>query len=284
MHQNKHRLPHIATCKMIGGLGNQLFQIFATAAYALKHNRRFVLPNYQGMVGIDGISSRPTYWDTLFLKLTPYIKPTGHIVIFNEMGSHTYSNFPAHHNNICLSGYFQHLGYFNKYSDTIIDLIGIRDFQAEIRKQHTIKNTISLHFRIGDYKACSEGFHNILSINHYMKSLETITTKTNKDDWTVSYCCEDQDIGKVDEMVKELQSKFPNLLFERIDNKLVDWQQMLYMSCCQHNIIANSTFSWWSAYFNNSPDKIVCYPSKWFGTDIDVSGMFNGLGWDQISE
>ena len=48
MSQNKHRLPPIATCKMIGGLGNQLFQIFATAAYALKYNRRFVISDIHG--------------------------------------------------------------------------------------------------------------------------------------------------------------------------------------------------------------------------------------------
>ncbi len=44
-----------------------------------------------------------------------------------------------------------------------------------------------------------------------------------------------------------------------------DWEQLLLMSGCNDHIISNSTYSWWAAYINPSPQKIVCYPNIWFG-------------------
>ena len=81
----------------------------------------------------------------------------------------------------------------------------------------------------------------------------------------ILFFCENVDYDDVIIMVNKLSLRFPNYTFTRASNTLDDWEQLLLMSCCHHNIIANSSFSWWGAYFNSSVDKIVCYPSVWFG-------------------
>ena len=74
------------------------------------------------------------------------------------------------------------------------------------------------------------------------------------------------DKSKVEQIISVLKTRFErDIDFIFIADTIPDWQQILLMSLCDHNIIANSTFSWWGAYFNDNPNKIVCYPNIWFG-------------------
>ena len=81
-----------------------------------------------------------------------------------------------------------------------------------------------------------------------------------------------------------LQEKFPEITFTPRPDGLEDWEELLYMSCCNNHIIANSTFSWWGAFFNPQ-EKIVCYPSKWFGPGLnhDTKDLFPE-NWIKIKE
>ena len=76
-----------------------------------------------------------------------------------------------------------------------------------------------------------------------------------------------------DELVKvylEIFKKFFNINFEKfyeIYGDMKDWKELFYMSSCEHMIVANSTFSWFGAYLNNNPSKIIIRPDEWFGVN-----------------
>jgi hypothetical protein len=127
-----------------------------------------------------------------------------------------------------------------------------------------MENTISMHFRIGDYKKIQE-YHPLATYGYYERSLQYLQTQNPTKRFNVLFFCEDVDYDEVAVLINKLSAKFSSYNFRRAINTLSDWEQMLLMSCCHHNIIANSSFSWWGAYFNAFTDKRVCYPSAWFG-------------------
>jgi hypothetical protein len=98
----------------------------------------------------------------------------------------------------------------------------------------------------------------------------------------VQYYCEDEDHADIALVIDELSHLFPSLVFKRFKG-IMDYEEMLSMAGCKHNIIANSSFSWWGAYLNPCPEKIVCYPSLWFGPMIpkSVDSMFP-VSWTKI--
>ena len=83
-----------------------------------------------------------------------------------------------------------------------------------------------------------------------------------------------------------VKNKITNYIeFIPVNTNIPDWEQMLLMSCCNSNIIANSTFSWWGAYSNPNKDKIICFPAIWFGPSLshnNIDDMFPNT-WFKIS-
>jgi hypothetical protein len=261
----------------MGGLGNQLFQIFATISLALSTSNLYVFPYSEFLT--TGVTRR-TYWYTLLDNLwnnTTWNTPEkDNPRIFSlppvEETGFEYDETVAVRvkKSVCLHGYFQSYKYFEKHYDTIIQLIGLKIKQQSIKEKTkvfeqllVIKNTVSLHFRFGDY-ILKQSHHPIMPIKYYVNALTKIIDKVGSDTFRVIYFGEKEDEVTIKICIQILQKKFPYLEFVKADLE-EDWEQMLLMSLCEHNVIANSSFSWWGAYFNSNPDKMVCYPSTWFG-------------------
>jgi hypothetical protein len=268
----------------MGGLGNQLFQIFTTISYGIRSGRQFIFP-YSDFLNIG--LTRPTYWTTFLKGLVLYTTKNKEIRFSNKQienfptirePSFEYIEIPfVNIENISLFGYFQSYKYFEKDLSTIYSMIHLTEQKELIREEffgnsHKNQHTISMHFRLGDYKEKTD-YHPILLFEYYRNSLSKIISLRGCRDFNVYYFCEEEDKQYVLNMINRLQEDFPKLGFIRVDNNYPDWQQMLIMSCCNDNIIANSTFSWWGAFFNETAEKIVCYPSVWFGPNKGTTNM-----------
>ena len=263
------------TCNLMGGLGNQIFQIFATISYAIKSRNQFKFLNLTTLGG-GSTTVRHTFWETFFSNMKPFLiselpQPI-HVIRekgfpYNELSVREMVN-----KNVMIYGYFQSYKYFQENYSIIYRMLNIDKMKNDILNNLKLsspeyldlENTVSMHFRIGDYIKIQE-FHPLATYDFYERSLLYMQISKPNSNFTVLYFCEDCDIDDVLMIINKLITNYPMYTFKRGTNTLEDWQQMLLMSCCHHNIIANSSFSWWAAYLNTNADKIVCYPSVWFG-------------------
>jgi len=119
------------------------------------------------------------------------------------------------------------------------------------------KNSVSLHIRRGDYLTMQKAIDTIgvCPLDYYDKAIREITRKIKNPTFFIF----SDDINWVKE---NLKTNSPTIFVS--GGKLKDYEELILMSKCKHNIIANSSFSWWGAWLNNNPNKIVIAPKKWF--------------------
>lgn len=285
------------TCCLMGGLGNQIFQIFATISCSINSNRKFF---FSKELNCKGITARHTYWDTFFLRMKPFLKNESEAGYGTHILKEECFNYDANlvENVItdtqqCLTiyGYFQNEKYFKENYDTICKLIGLNTMKTNVlKKYHDLNpdlelgfdNSVSMHFRLGDYKKLQH-YHPLMPYEYYQTGLSHIIEKRQTDCLKVLYFFEEEDFEIISKTISKLSEKYPNIQFVRVNGEMEDWEQLLLMSVCRDNIIANSSFSWWGAYFNSHEDKIVVCPSVWFScnANLDTSGLCPA-SWHQV--
>ncbi len=253
----------MVTFKNLGRYGNFLFQMAAAYAYARRHNLEFSTPSYE----IDPWSQYE-FWFTQHSKQN--YNTALPVIELKEKGFHyTPLEFKEEwrDSNIVLNGYFQSAKYFDEYRQEIIDLVG--GYNPE-----SVAGVCSIHIRRGDYLKVANFHHNI-SVDYVQRAMQEVNMRTDCTQFLVfsddiEWC--KQNIHSTDFDVEYNDMQLPG----HVDLKL--------MSCCEHNIIAASSFSWWAAWLNQNPDKVVVAPQKWFAKD----GAYNDTkdiycnGWIKI--
>ena len=265
------------TCKIVGGLGNQLFQIAATLAYAWKHNKTAVFIYADESESI--FQKRPTYWNSFFHNI-----PTTNSLDFSTYKTYkdpmfSFTPVPLHNSNVLLDGYFQSYKYFDTFRDKLKSTICLPDIEKQIiqKKYHSLlllKNKVGVHIRRGDYLKLKQ-FHTVLSnTDYYKKALKAFSKNT-------SFLIFSDDISWCKKMFKKISTPWPNNMLKKSINKYHeqnsfyfvednDITEFFLLSQCEHHILANSSFSWWASYLSPNNGTVVA-PKKWFGKKSNVN-------------
>jgi hypothetical protein len=237
----------MVTCELMGGLGNQLFQIATTTALALRNNDTACFDIDGHRIGLQGRNASEYLTNVYSKILNKKIESSN---VFNENGF-DYREI-EYKENLKIVGYFQSEKYFSDYKKEINELFQPNeDIKTYILQKYgniLDKNTCSIHIRHGDY-LMFPNHHPPCSINYYNKAMEYFDNTLFlifSDD--INWC---KTIFKGD-----------NFIF--IENEL-DYIDLYIMSMCKNNIMANSSFSWWGSWLNNNENKKIIVPSKWFG-------------------
>ena len=175
-----------------------------------------------------------------------------------------------------IRGYWQSEQYFSNVRQAILqefvfdnEMSNNNYDSAAIIKQHI---SISIHVRRGDYISNPKvnKMHGVLSLEYYKRAIAHINNEvqnalfilfSDDSDWVKGH------------LAKNL---LPNNNYIVIDHNKGDgsYNDMRLMSLCSHNIIANSTFSWWGAWLNQHKEKIVIAPENWFSTNKNKKNLY----------
>lgn len=253
-----------------GGLGNQMFQY---ALYFTFRNRGIELEldgslyglkkmhngiELEKCFGIKDVIANFSWWNILIIRTIFKLNPR--CVVYRDTLMYDDHVFKIKFGY--LIGYWQSANYFNHIDSKLRDVFKFRNIDEgnqTIANRMMSCNSVSLHLRRSDYLG-NALLGNVVTVEYYRKAIEYLLSNIKNSDSLVFFVFSDDKEFAMD-FIEKLD--FPMVL---IDQNIEEEScyDMWLMSQCKHNIIANSSFSWWGAWLNRNSDKIVIAPRIWF--------------------
>lgn len=261
--------------KLQGGLGNQLFQ-FAfgqSLSYRINQPVYFDITSYNNndrALGLDKFNINLTEASDKIINIFFTIKSrllnkylqnclcNKHLVHFEK--THQFYDIPLNlKGNSYYLGYWQNEDYFSNISLLLKKQITL---QAKLPESNLLEaiikdNTVAVHFRRGDYlKTNIQKAHGLTPIQYYHQAIKIILDKIPEATFIIF--SDDPD------WIKSNLRLSCSWIYAGTSNHYTDEETLILMSLCKHQIIANSTYSWWAAWLNSNPEKRVIAPKNWF--------------------
>lgn len=271
--------------RLKGGLGNQLFQYALGRHLAIKHQTELILDTTSFekdhlrtyRLNSFQIKAKPSdrFWffpdNRIGRRLNPLLEKvraliSQSITVVQEASFVFDPHILNTPNFAYLNGYWQSEKYFTAIQTQLREDLKLSQKLTELQQSlaNQIANNpfaVSLHVRRGDYVAdpTTTAFHGLCSLEWYAQAVQYMLSKERQAQFYI--------FSDDYEWVKEnLSIAAPmHLIHPSPDGQ--EAVDMYLMSLCKHNIIANSSFSWWGAWLNPDPKKMVIAPKRWFATD-----------------
>jgi len=273
--------------KLMGGMGNQMFQYAMAKSLSVKYDIPFVMDrNY-----IDNYDWRNYDLDLFNIEQNFIqgsvqgsvqainVEERGSDLSFNEQIYNIFDNKLLLDKNIYLNGYFQNIGYTDPIYDILKDKFTLKnpisnDRSLELLNDIKNNNSVMLNVRRKDF--VNNAFHGTMDVDYYSRAISIINEKVENP----KYFIFSDDI----EWCKENLNNIDNSVIVDHSYKGDRFGEYLeLMKNCKHYIIPNSSFAWWSAYLSENKDKVVIAPKRWLlNEDLIVDIVNKKLNWIEI--
>jgi hypothetical protein len=262
--------------KLMGGLGNQMFQYAIARNLSLRHNVNLKID----LSFLNNRNMGPNFvyrdYDLSLFEIEPDfdVDFSKKIMVANQPHYHysqsymdTVSNLLIDGGSVLLDGYWQSPFFFSEFEEQIrkdFEFINkVENETGEIKEMLELinsKNSVMVNVRRTDYLNTS--FHGVMGLDYLNQSKEIIESKVENPHYFIF----SDDVEWCRENIK-----FENmtLVDHRYKGKKFGFYLQL-MSKCKHFIIPNSTFAWWAAWSNTDEEKVVIAPKQWF-TDNNIN-------------